>query len=346
MIKRFAVIAGALILVLALVAPGCTPESDSVAPADFYRGKTIDLAICAKAGTVEDLVARIIVSYLNRDTGANVVAATRTGAGGLDGMNYVYKAKPDGLTLGTVPTGKLVPNKVFDDPAAIYEIENFSYIMSVGQFRYYFLISPQGPCQSIADLQAGQDLKIGASSPSGAFCLGGLMIIDLMDLDAKVVTGLAGDSNRALAVERGEIIGYCSNILGAKGSIEAGLVKPMFMLATERDPLNPDVPAITELMEFSDEDLALVSLWETTFFHSNILLAPPGTPDDRLDFLIDLANQWVEDEEFRAEINAVAGEEVLTYMTGEEVTGAMLQLATTSDQFQAIFTELIEKYRA
>jgi len=344
--RKLAVITGVLLLAVIIAATGCPPKDEPVTPADFYRGKTIDLSICAQPGTVEDLVGRVIASYLGRDTEANVVATSRTGAGGLDGMNYVYKSKPDGLTMGTVPTGKLVPNKIFDDPAAIYEIENFSYIMSVGHFRYYFIISPQGPCQTIADLQAAKDLKIGASSPSGALCLGGLMIIDLLDLDAKVVTGLAGDSNRALAVDRGELIGYSSNLLGAKGSIEAGLVKPMFMLATERDPLMPDVPAITELVNFSDEDLALVKLWETTLFHSNLLVAPPGMPQDRLAFLLDLANQWIQDEGFRAEINTVAGEEVQTYRTGEEVTKAMLELVATSDQFQAIFTDLIEKYRA
>ena len=102
----------------------------------------------------------------------------------------------------------------------------------------------------------------------------------------------------------------------------------------------------SEEVDFSDEELALIKLWETTFFHANLLVAPPGVPEDRLSFLVDLANQWVQDEGFRAEINTIAGEEVQTYMIGEEVTQAMLELEATSDEFQAIFTELIEKYRA
>ncbi|NQT31630.1 MAG: hypothetical protein HQ588_04775 [Deltaproteobacteria bacterium] len=348
MIKKFAVITGVLLLVAVVAATGCPPQAEPATPADFYKGKTIDLIISAAPGTDEDLITRIIAPYLGGDTGASVVVTNRVGAGGLDAMNYVYKSKPDGLTLGTAPTAKFVPNKVFNEPAAIYEIENFSYIISIGRVQYYFLVAPDGPCQSVADLQAATDLKIGGSSPSGSICLSGLTVIKLLGLDAKVITGLSGDSNRALAAKRGEIIGYCSNIPSAKASLEAGMVKPLFVLATERDPLTPDVPAITEVVNMGGEDLALVKLWETTFFNSTLLVAPPGIAEDRLRYLRDLANQWVQDEGFREGINAVSGYELQDqeYIAGEEVTKVMLDLAAAFDEFRAIFLELIEKYRA
>ena len=83
--------------------------------------------------SLDDLIARIIASYLSEDTGATVVVTNREGAGGLEGMNYLYKSKPDGLTLGTTPSTKFVSNKVLNEPAAVYEIEKFSYIMSIGR---------------------------------------------------------------------------------------------------------------------------------------------------------------------------------------------------------------------
>jgi tripartite-type tricarboxylate transporter receptor subunit TctC len=346
MLKKFAMIIGALILAIIVVTAGCPSPKTPTTPEDFFRGKSIELINSAQPGRDADLVTQIIGSYLARDTGANVTVTSKADAGGLEGLNYVYKAKPDGLTLGTAGIGQIVPNKIFNDPAAVYDIEEFTYIMGESRLNYYFLISPHGPCQSIADLQAAQDLKIGASTPSGAFCLGGLLVIKLLDLDAKVVTGIVGDANRALATDRGELIGYLSNTVGARASIEAGLVQPMFMLTTKRDPFYPDVPAITELVDFGTEDLNLVKLWETTFFHSLLLVAPPDLPEDRQDFLIDLASQWVQDESFREEVNTVLGEEVKTYMIGEEVTDTMLQLAAGLSELQPVFTELLEKYRA
>jgi tripartite-type tricarboxylate transporter receptor subunit TctC len=234
------------------------------------------------------------------------------------------------------------------DPAAVYDIEKFSYIITVGHRLGYFLVSPEGPYQSVADLQGGKDLKIGGSTASGYISLGSLTVIKLLGLDAKVITGIDSESDRALAVKRGEIIGYFESIATARAGLIAGLVKPMFVVATERDPLMPDVPAITELVNLTDEDLALVKLWETTFASSTLLAASPGTPEDRLAFLRGLVNKWVQDEGFREEISAVSGYDLREeeYITGEEVTQEMLDTAGALDEFQTIFAELIEKYRA
>jgi len=345
MTGKFAVITAVLLLALIIAATGCPPPVE-LAPADFYKGKTVDLTTTSSAGNFNDLSTRIIATYLGEDTGANVIVSTRKGASGLEGINYVYKARPDGLTLGTVTSAKFVANKILDEPAAVYEIDELSYIMSVDRQMYYFLVSPEGPYQSVADLQAGQELKIGGSTPSGPSALGSLTVIRLLGLDAKVVTGIGSESERALAVKRGEVIGYCMLMPSARASVEAGMVKPMFVLATQRDPLNPEVPAITELVNLTGQDLDLVELWNTTFVTSNLLFAPPGVPEDRLAYLRDLADRWTQDEAFRQKINQAAGYDIQIYLTGDEVTQNIMDTVATLDQFQAIFSDLIEKYRA
>jgi len=337
----------ALALVMTLAAAGCGSGSqESVAAADFYEGKTVTIVATAGAGTPTDMIARTVGSYLERDTGANVVVTDKSGAGGLDGMNYLYTAEPDGLTLGVVSSVKFVANEILDEPAAAYDIDEFSYLMNVGNGLYCFLVSPDGPYQSVDDLQAAEDLKIGGSSPSGAVSLGGMTVIELLDLDAQVVTGLKGEAARGPAVKRGEIAGYVMTIDTAQPSIDADMVRPLFVLATERDPLQPDVPAITELADLTDDDLALVRLWENSLVSSHIVAAPPNIPADRLAFLRDLVDSWFQEEAFRAEINAAFGYEVEDYTTGEAVASAMTDLAATLDEFRTIFAEMIEKYRA
>jgi tripartite-type tricarboxylate transporter receptor subunit TctC len=274
------------------------------------------------------------------------VVTDNSGAGGLNGMNYLYGAEPDGLTLGIVPSVKFVANEVLDEPAAAYDIEDFSYIMNVGHMPYYFMVSPDRPYQSVDALRAGEDLKIGGSSPSGAVSLGGLTVIELLDLDAKVVTGLEGEAARAPAAKRGEIAGYVIGVDTAQASMDSNMVRPLFVLASERDPHQPDVPAITELVDLTDDDLALVRLWETALVSSDIVAAPPGMPADRLAFLRGLADNWVEDEAFRQEINAVCGYDVGDYTTGEAVASAMTDLAAALGGFRTTFAEMIEKYRA
>ncbi|HEY92580.1 MAG TPA: hypothetical protein G4O17_02395 [Dehalococcoidia bacterium] len=343
MIKKLTVITGVLLLVCALIAPGCNPEVELVAPADFYKGRSIELVSMTSPGNLNDLILRIMASYISEDTGASVSVTTRKGAGGIEGANYIYKAKPDGLTLGMTSMVKYVGNKILGEPAAEYELEEISYIMCTHPRQTYFFVSPDGPYQTVAELQAATDLKLAATSASGYCSLAGLTVIELLGLDAQVVTGFKGTSDIALAIQRGEVTGYA--VSTQQALIDAGIIKPLFVIATERDPLKPDVPAITELVDLSDEDLELVNLWETVLNNAGLFITSPGVPEDRLAYLRDLVDQWYQDEGFRAQVDAVAGEELTMYLTGEEVTMRILNTASIIGQFQTIFTELAAKYR-
>jgi len=288
----------------------------------------------------------VVATYLERDTGANVVVTNMKGAGGLDGVNHVYASEPDGLALGSVSSGKLATNRVLDEPVALYDLVELSYLFNIGSRYVHFLVSPDGPYESVADLQAGVDLKLGGSSPAGEVALGGMSVIELLDLDATVVTGIKNVADRALAVKRGEIVGYTSSISSSSAHIESGLVEPLFVLATDRDPFMPDVPAIIELVGVTGEDLDLLELWETALVGSAIYIGPPNMPEDRLAFLRGLAEEWFQVEEFREEISAVSGYSEHAYLPGEAAADTMLGLTAQMEEFRTILTELIEKYRA
>jgi tripartite-type tricarboxylate transporter receptor subunit TctC len=344
------IVAVALLLIIAVLMPlqSCTSKSEqNEAPARFFKGKTIDLVTSEEAGSNTDLLARVIAPYLAEGTGATVIVTNRRGAGGLEGMNYLYQAEPDGLTLGITATVKFVSNKLLNEPAATYEIDKFSYIMILGNRPNFFFVSPDGPYQSMDALKAAQGLKLGGGSPSGYISLAGLTVIKVLGLDARVITGFSGGAERALAVKRGEIDGYVINMTGAAPYVESGMVKPLFALAAQRDPLMPDVPAITELADISEEDLALVKLWETTLVGSSLFLTPPGITEEKLAFLRDMAAKWTQDEKFRGEIDTVSGYELKDreYVTGEDVAGLMLGITGTMDKFQTIFADLIKDYR-
>ncbi|GAG52134.1 unnamed protein product, partial [marine sediment metagenome] len=141
MIKKFALITAVMLLALIIAATGCPPQGAPATPADFYKGKTIDFVTTHSPGIFHDFAAQIMASYLGRDTGANVTVTTRDGAGGLEGMNYIYRSEPDGLTMGTVTAVKFISNKVLGEPAAVYEIDKFSYILSAGHQPYCFMVS-------------------------------------------------------------------------------------------------------------------------------------------------------------------------------------------------------------
>ena len=338
----------ALILVLCLVLPAWGCDSGTGEPetaADFFKGKTINLIVSNKPGATSDLSARAMASYLERDTGASVVVTNEKGAGGLEGMNHVYRAEPDGLTLGVVSLGKLVSNKVLDEPAAVYNLEDFSYLLNMGGAPYFFLVSAEGNT-TMDEFRACEDCIIGACSPAGFQCLGGVTVIEILDLDAQVVTGVEKTADLALMTARGEIVGYVSNPSSSKSYIESGLVEPLFMLATERSTVMPDTPAVGEIIGLTGGDLALIELWEQDMALSIVLAAPPGLPADRKEFLDGIVKGWIEEEGFCDEMSLIMGYEEIEYKIGNKITRAMRDLVENLDEFRAVFAEMIEKYRA
>src|SRR4026207_2253215 len=70
----------------------------------FFKGKTVRIVVPFAAGGGYDIYSRIMCRHMGKHIPGNpvFVVENMTGAGGLIGMNHVYKAaKPDGLTLGT-----------------------------------------------------------------------------------------------------------------------------------------------------------------------------------------------------------------------------------------------------
>jgi hypothetical protein len=141
----------------------------------------------------------------------------------------------------------------------------------------------------------------------------------------------------------GEVIGYTSNLGAVKTELEAGTLKPLFVIATQRDPIRPDIPAITELVSLSKDDLTLVKLWESDLSAGTIMTAPPGITEDKLLYLCDIAGEWCRDEGFCQAIDKVSGHKESTYTNGDDLKRSIHTMTAALDNFQSRFSEMIEK---
>ena len=77
-------------------------------PADFYKGKTVDLMIGYSVGGGYDVYARMIARHLGKHIPGNptVVPKNMEGAGSLRLANWLYNvAAKDGAVLGTIGRG-------------------------------------------------------------------------------------------------------------------------------------------------------------------------------------------------------------------------------------------------
>src|SRR5262245_65429952 len=91
-------------LVAAALASLCIAPAHAQGVADFYKGKTITLAIGFPVGGGYDLYARTLARHMGRHIPGNpsIVPQNMPGAGGLRVAQFLYTAAPkDGLAFGT-----------------------------------------------------------------------------------------------------------------------------------------------------------------------------------------------------------------------------------------------------
>lgn len=261
--RKILTIIGILVFGLSMVAleaAVCAPAEKAVKPADFYRGQTIQYINCAAPGSDLGLSVRVTAPYLKQYTGATVIVKDMTGAGGIEGHNFVWRAKPDGLTIGMHQLLTIALSDIMDDPGHLWDMARFGYIYGQGLQPPVFCVKPDGPYQSIEALKAAKNLKFGGDSPKSNHTLGGCSVADVLGLDAKVIPGHKS-AEIALAISQGHLHG-CAFVLGLALQFgDQGQVKPLFVFDSKRHRQLPNIPALTELVRLEREKESLVKLW-------------------------------------------------------------------------------------
>ena len=91
----------------ASAAKPAAPAVDKAKIAEQFSGKTIDLYIGYAPGGGYDIRGRIFAEFFQRHMPGNpkVAIQNMAGGGGLQATRHVMRAKPDGLTMVTIPSG-------------------------------------------------------------------------------------------------------------------------------------------------------------------------------------------------------------------------------------------------
>ncbi len=236
---------------------------------DKFPVRPVRLVVPFSAGGTLDVLGRSLGAKLSDIWGQPVVIDNRTGAGGALGAVAVSKATPDGYTLlitavGFVTSAVVQPNSLYDP------IKDFSGVASLGRNVVVLLVSPSLGVKTTADLIAmarAQPGKIIASSLGAGS--GGHLNIEKFRLAAglKVVhVGFKGQPESLIEVVAGRVHFTVVGLTAALPLIKDGKLMPLAVADSQRSPLLPGVPAITET------PLA----WRRD--GTQCVLAPAGTP--------------------------------------------------------------------
>ena len=259
MIRKF--IAG-LALAAATFAPGFTPS----AQAETYPERPITIVIPFAAGGDTDVIGRLMAAEMSKKLGQVVAVQNVVGANGMNGMNAVATAKPDGYTLGFCPPAPMTIHPYLRKLP--YSMESFTIIGRAYNAPCFLVVPSKSSWKNINDMLAfiknSPTKFFWASSGTGSVPhLGILSFFKAFKVATGNHIGFNGDADafQALAGDRAQLY------LSTAANIGTYEVKPLVLLGEKRHPAYPDTPTAKEL----GNDVE-VSLYGTLF-------APKGTPD-------------------------------------------------------------------
>lgn len=306
-------LAGALVL---------ASSSAALALADFYQGKTINIVVGFTPGGTYDQMARFYARHLPRFLPGkpNVIVQNMPGAGSMIAATHMFNAAPkDGTTLGVLGGGT-VWEAVLGNPRAKYDPRQFNWLVGKSRDNITCLVWHTSPIKTVQDMLM-RETSVGATGPGSRTLSFPRALNELVGTKFRIVSGYPGGNEITLALERGEVEGYCGWALGslkqrAMNWYTEKKVRFLVQFAPQSDPELKDIPLAVDLaktpearqvMEFLTSDATLA--WTT--------LTTPGVPADRVKLLRTALSQILSDKEALAEadrekleIDPVSGEEL------------------------------------
>lgn len=258
----FAVTVAAMVLAVG-VAPGPVCSQQTNFPRKPVRLVTVG------PGSQNDIIARLISPKLSESWGQPIVVENRTGAGGAMAAAIVAKAPADGYTLlmlsGQFSIGAAVHANLPYDP-----LKDFAGVTQIGFSTIALVVAPSLGVKSVKEFIAFARARptpvLFSSSGAGS---GTHMTGELFRLVAGIKAqhvAFKSSPEAVIEIVAGRIH-YAMPALGpAMAFIKDGRLVALAVGSSQRSPLLPDVPAMTESLPTFERD------------GSFGLLAPAGTP--------------------------------------------------------------------
>lgn len=212
----------------------------------YPDGKPIRLVVPYAPGGAADNVARLLAEKLPPELGTSVFVENRPGADGAIGGQAVASARPDGLTLlVTVASAHtLTPllNKSAPDP-----VQAFEPIAMVGKLGLMAVVRSDFPANTFQEYVAYARRNPGKSSmgsSTSGIALTSEKLKRAAGIPEVVVVPYKGPVFPALLT--GEV-DLTLDPFNSVSLIKAGKIRPLAVVADQRNAAFPDVPTLAEL---------------------------------------------------------------------------------------------------
>jgi tripartite-type tricarboxylate transporter receptor subunit TctC len=275
--------------------------------------------------TYSRAIARTMKKYL--PTGVNVIIMNKPGAGGQVATSLIYKAKPDGYTVGILPMpGLYVPQMFYKTK---YDVKKLTWLGTVLNEPMVFALASSSKFKTLEDLKKAKSFRISGTGFTGPEIVAPITM-ETLGIKAKFITGHSGSKAAILAAMRGDGDAVVFSYGTMRKHVLGKSFKALLLIgAQKRSPEMPDVPIPADI---GHPKLGLLGTYR-------VIGAPPDLPKDRENYLGNALLKSLNDPEFQKW--AKKAKRPVTPMDGTTTKNTLLGVTSLYDKD---YRGLLERY--
>jgi tripartite-type tricarboxylate transporter receptor subunit TctC len=281
------------------------PTAQAATPAEFYKGRTVQLVVPTAAGGGYDAIARTVARHLGQHIPGNptIVINNMPGAGGIRAPNYLYTvAEKDGSIIGLIqnstPFEPLVGNA-----QATFDPRKFGWLGSPNYETGVLMVWHTAAAVTIDDLRK-TEITVGVEALASNPAFSARLVMQTLGLKLRIIPGYPGSAAALLAMENREVDAF-PNFYNSTMQMRPDWVRDKKALLVvqwgpHKEKSIPDVPYIPDIISDPDK-LALERAGSASLAMGRPFHTPPGIPADRLAVLQEAMMATFKDPAFVAE---------------------------------------------
>jgi tripartite-type tricarboxylate transporter receptor subunit TctC len=281
------------------------PPDTSDAAEGYFKSKTITFIIGSAVGGGYDTYSRLLATHLGRhlDGSPTLVPQNMPGAGSIRAANYLYNAaRKDGTTIGMLDQA-IYLYQILGTPDLKVDATKFHWIGRIFRNSAVLFARREARVQKIEDVF---DKELIVSASGTASRLNWTVLKNTLGMKFTLIQGYQGTGDSMLAVQRGEVDALSMEwpLLRTMGEplMRDNKINLLLQTGLEKEADLSQVPRMVDLARNEDER-KLLELFSSPSVIGRSVVAPPGTPPERVAELRRAFTETIQDAAFLADVN-------------------------------------------